>query len=347
MKCPWSTSRSNSGLSGDTEAGDVPLENMSRQSSDTQYSNTSAPSPTPDHGQRIIQEIQSGKYVLRPPTIAISLTNPPSYTCSICLDPVTAGTTYEYSLWHCRSCHTVTHFRCAKSWFEASTRNTVPVLPSLFAPRRWKCPSCALECPEPKAKCWCQKHGFGTLDPLDGKPNACRETCDRVGACPHGGQNVCRKRCHPGRCQVPCEPACVNEPIVPRDPGHWERFCERFQQRKTGQVRSLFLLIVLLVVIYVLLGVFCWYHVKFWTQPYRYTDWRESEGRGLAEGVVIIICGTVFVMPALAFLLFFILRGVADLIVLAFNIRSSDGKWTMRVLVGVICVGIWILPIIG
>ena len=221
-------------------------------------------------------------------------------------------------------------------------------------PKSWKCPSCALECAEPRARCWCGKYAFGALggDRLDEEGeteriNACRETCDKVAECIHGGQKVCRKGCHPGRCEVPCEASCADAPVIPRNPGGWERLCGRLHQRKTGQVRSLLWSVVVLIVVYVLLGVFCKYHVQWWSKPFRYTDWRKYEGKGFAESLVLVFCGMFFIIPGITFLLLDVWLQMFDLLVLAFNLRSSGAKWLVKLLILVICVGVWILPILG
>ncbi|KAH8786210.1 hypothetical protein BGZ57DRAFT_818243 [Hyaloscypha finlandica] len=185
MKYPWSASRSTSSASSDPEAGDTPLADMPRHSTETQRRNGFRQSTHPDHGERILEDIRNG-----------------NYTCSICLDPITPGNANEHSIWHCPECYNVNHFRCAKSWAEASSRNAI--LSALLALGKWKCPSCAVECPEPKAQCWCQKRSFGLLDPLSSeRPNACLDTCDRASTCPHGERKPCLKLCHPGPCNVP------------------------------------------------------------------------------------------------------------------------------------------------
>ncbi|KAE9374986.1 hypothetical protein N431DRAFT_533975 [Stipitochalara longipes BDJ] len=279
-----------------------------------------------------------------PEASGVPLENMPrDYTCSICLDPVTEGTTYEYSLWHCLSCHAVNHFRCAKSWFEASNRNTP--LTSLFMPRSWKCPSCALDCPEPKARCWCQKHAFGTLGALhNNKPNACRDTCDRSGACVHGEEKPCLKLCHPGPCNIPCNPSCANVPVVPRTPGPWERCRARVQKRKTGLFRSQLYFVVFLLIIYALLGVICYHHIKRWSQPFKYPRWRSGPG---FDEFMVLMFGAVGFLPTIAIILIIILMRLVDFFVLAFNLKSPLTKYGGGLLLILIGAGIWMLPILG
>jgi hypothetical protein len=61
MQFPWFASRSNSDLAADPEAGGVPLEDMPRQSTETQRRNGFRQSNLPDHGERIIEGIKNGK----------------------------------------------------------------------------------------------------------------------------------------------------------------------------------------------------------------------------------------------------------------------------------------------
>ncbi|PMD29127.1 hypothetical protein L207DRAFT_574416 [Hyaloscypha variabilis F] len=331
MKFSWSASRSNSGSSDDPETGDVALQNIPRQSHDSGGHNRDAESPSPDHGERILQEIRTGRY-----------------TCTICLDPLTPGTTYEHSLWACLSCHTVTHFRCAKSWFEASNQNSI--LPSLLVPRIWKCPSCQLEYLEPRARCWCLKHAFGSLATMENntdRPNACTERCERVRSCVHGVEKNCLKICHPGPCNMPCDAGCADAPIVRRTPGRWARLRARVRQRETGTLRFLAFMLGLLFLIYTLLGVFCFWHVRWWSQPYRYTEWRSFDGVGFAECMFLLLVGVCFIMPAIGILLFGIGKKVLEVGVLAFNVKSREARYAGLLPLVLIGAGIWMLPIIG
>jgi hypothetical protein len=61
MKYPWAASRSTSSASSDPEAGDTPLADMSRHSTETQRRNGFRQSTHPDHGERILEDIRNGK----------------------------------------------------------------------------------------------------------------------------------------------------------------------------------------------------------------------------------------------------------------------------------------------
>jgi hypothetical protein len=61
MKFLWSAGRSNSRLAAEPDAGGVPLEDMPRQSTETQRRNGFRQSNLPDHGERIIEDIKNGK----------------------------------------------------------------------------------------------------------------------------------------------------------------------------------------------------------------------------------------------------------------------------------------------
>jgi hypothetical protein len=272
--------------------------------------------------------------------------------CSICLDSVTHGNTYEYSLWHCLSCYTVTHFRCAKSWAQASSRTAF--LSSIRCLENWKCPSCSNESLEPKARCWCQKYSFRLLGPLNNeRPNACLDICDRAGTCEHGEENSCMKVCHPGPCHIPCKPSCAGRPVLPPAPTGWNRFCARIQQRRAGSVRRLILLFSLLFIIYALLGVWLHYHIQWWSKPFKYPQLGACHI--IAENLVLSFLGLFVILPLNGVLLASLFLDLGSFFSVVFNLDSRETKprrkatikFFGRLLLFSIALGIWMLPILG
>lgn len=279
------------------------------------------------------------------------LANIISYICSICLDSVTHGDTYEYSIWHCLSCYTVTHFRCAKSWAQARSRTAFSSIRFLES---WKCPSCSNEILEPRARCWCQKKSFRSLGPSDNeRPNACLDICDRAGTCGHGEENTCTKMCHPGPCNIPCKPSCARRRVLPPTPTGWERFWARIQQQPAGSVRKFIFFFSILFVIYALLGVWLHYHIQWWSKPFKYPQLGDSQI--IAEIMVLILVGVFVILPLNFILLAALFADLGSFLSVAFNLNSRETKPTRkaamkffgRLLLFLIALGIWMLPILG
>jgi hypothetical protein len=351
MKFPWSASRSNSSASSDPEAGATPLEDMSFRSTETQRRNGFRQSTNPEHGERIVEDIRNGKYVTNPIHGSSSKLIKPSYTCSICLDPITKGSTSEYSIWHCLACYNVTHFRCAKSWAETSSRNAI--LSTSLTLGKWKCPSCAVECSEPRARCWCQKHSFGFLGHLlSDRPNACFDTCDRASTCPHGEEKPCLRLCHPGPCNVPCSPSCGG-PAVHSTPEPWYRFRTRIRQLPPSSCGILISLFLLIILIYGLLGILLHFHLGWWTKPFKYPGFTDDVKSGEVLGLVMF--GIFVILPGTVLILCAFYEMMAHVIVTALNLDATETKPTCKfatkifcgILLTVICGGIFVLPIIG
>lgn len=275
-----------------------------------------------------------------------------SYTCSICVEPIIQGSTYEYSMWHCLNCYNVNHFRCAKSWADASNRSVM--LSAFLVQGRWKCPNCAVECAAPKARCWCQKQPFGVLGSLsNAKPNACLDTCDRAGTCPHGEKKPCLKLCHPGPCNVPCSPSCTNLPVILPTPTRWNHFCERVQLRRQGTFRVILSLLMLLIFIYGLLGIWLYFHIMWWTKPFKYPGFSESARLG--EFMSCLMLGIFVVMPAVITILTQLFKIMTDFLAGVLNLDSQrtgcDRKIVIQFFGGLLLLlifaGVGILPILG
>jgi len=146
---------------------------------------------------------------------------------------------------------------------------------------------------------------------------------------------------------MPCDAGCADAPIVRRTPGRWARLRARVRQRETGTLRFLAFMLGLLFLIYTLLGVFCFWHVRWWSQPYRYTEWRSFDGVGFAECMFLLLVGVCFIMPAIGILLFGIGKKVLEVGVLAFNVKSREARYAGLLPLVLIGAGIWMLPIIG
>ena len=279
------------------------------------------------------------------------LANIISYMCSICLDSVTHGDTYESSIWHCLSCYTVTHFFCAKSWAQARSRTA---LPSIMFLESWKCPSCSNESLEPRARCWCQKQPFRRLGSLNnGRPNACLDICDRAGTCDHGEENSCVKICHPGPCDIPCRPSCAGGGVPPPTKTGWDRFWARIHKLPAGLTRKMIFFFSLLFVIYTLLGVWLHYHIQWWSKPFKYPQLGESHIN--AENTVLVLVGVLVILPLNAVFLVLLFENLASFLSVAFNLDSRDTKprrkaamtFFVKTLLSLIALGIWMLPILG
>ncbi len=271
--------------------------------------------------------------------------------CSICLDPVTDGDTYEYSIWHCLSCYIVTHFRCAKSWAKACSPTD---LPSIRFLESWKCPSCSNEILEPRARCWCQKESFRNLGSLNNeRPNACLDICDRTGMCGHGEENTCVKMCQPGPCNIPCKPSCAGRWVLPPTPTGWGRFVAWVHQRHAGSFRKLIILFSLFFVIYALLGVYLHYHIQWWSKPFKYPQLGTMHET--AETLVLFFVGICFILPLNGILLASMFAELGSFLSVAFKLDSRETKPKLkaamkffgRLLLYLIALGIWMLPILG
>ena len=126
-----------------------------------------------------------------------------AYGCPICTGEVDS----KSRVWSCRTCWTVFHLSCIKTWAtnegstQAQQRNEDGNLPP---PRQWRCPGCNLGqggLPSEYA-CWCGKD----IDPrpIAGvPPHSCGQTCNKPRSSPRDCPHPCELLCHAGPCP-PC-----------------------------------------------------------------------------------------------------------------------------------------------
>jgi hypothetical protein len=232
----------------------------------------------------------------------------------------------EYSIWHCRECYNVYHFRCVKVWSESASRNQT--VRTLLALPKWKCPSCSVECHDPKPTCWCGKHTFGVRDASSGRPNACLNICDRVGVCSHGAAKSCHKPCHPGPCKINCSAACDGLPVVPKSPTCWSRLCTRVREREQGSIRTLVFYFMTVAIIYGLFGVLLSYHIRWWTKPFKYPLFSTFNGK---FEVVCLILGGNLVLAGVAVLLVQLFNGTSHILISTLNLDSVETKRSRKI----------------
>lgn len=202
-------------------------------------------------------------------------------------------------MWNCRTCYNIVHYNCAKSWY---FRNRVRGLRGLI----WTCPQCQTEQDgSPRSRCWCGSQLFADL-PMGSLsvPYSCENVCDRLGKCTHYTERRCGKICHPGKCDFPCIDSCPVGPPVP--PNGWQRLRRRFKDRRRGQLCSIFIVGIFILLIYTALGVYLIRHIAMWTEPYNYPTWMHSNGQRIEStigalglgiillAVLVLICGNTY-----------------------------------------------------
>ncbi|KAI9641549.1 hypothetical protein NHQ30_010361 [Ciborinia camelliae] len=305
---------------------EIPLQNIgpARVSTETQrngYSQSKAASKE----LRIIEDIQGGNQM-----------------CTICLEVVQFRN--GRFLWHCQTCHAVTHHQCAQSW--ANVRGSTS---------NWFCPQCSThQKTKPLGKCWC-----GKGDPIHDHPttpNACRYgVCSSKSdsTCAHGNEMICKKLCHPGPCEYACG-SCIYEP-VPRSakPANLHTIWGRFMSMKLNwwilvPVTVFLLLMNAIILIYVS------FHIKWHTQPYLYPGFKEKFGG--AELFCLLLFGAGYLVLGSSFYLY-ILRELTLFFGKVLNGDGSPGQIgvkfkPVRTLFGgcfLVCIllGLFALPIIG
>jgi hypothetical protein len=161
------------------------------------------------------------------------------------------------------------------------------------------------------------------------------------------------KACHPGPCNVPCSPACAGRPVIPPTPTGWDRFCARAHERRAGSVRKPVFSFSLLVIIYTLLGVMLYFHIEWWAKPFKYPGF--SAGAGMTEHMVIAMVEVMIVLPVVSVLLLLLYMGIISFLILVLNLdsretnpgRKAATKFFSSLILFLICLGIWILPIVG
>jgi len=285
-----------------------------------------------------------------------------SYECVICSDDITPGHTRERSLWHCKECYHVFHYLCVNEWFKVNGgRRASALFRSVMAlPNpRWSCPHCLHDFTEPlpMPSCWCGKHSFDLSNIASSKPNACLGTCDKIGTCRHGGQEKpCQKICHPGPCNIPCTEACNNDdvppprpPQPPPIPNSWNRLCTRVCELDSGSIWSILVFLAMITILYGALSMLLFYYIKWWMRPYEYYEKART-----AETIVACV-GCLVVLPLSALLCVALVTSIAGFLVAAFNLNSAERNRNLKfvtksfgtILLAALCIGLWILPIIG
>jgi hypothetical protein len=282
-----------------------------------------------------------------------------SYECVICSDNITPGHTRGYSLWHCKECYHVFHYNCVNAWYKVNHGHGPSALfrDAMALPNpRWRCPHCFYDFnrPPPLPSCWCGKHSVDLGNIASSKPNACLSTCDRIGKCRHGGQEKpCQKPCHPGPCNIPCTEVCnnvdVHSPQSPRTPNAWNRFCARVSGRDLGSIRIILVLFAMIAILYCAFSVLLFYYIKWWMRPYEYYQKART-----AETIIAVV-GSLVELPLSAGLCIAFVTSIGKFLVAAFNLNSAERnqgvkfatKFFGTILLAALCVGLWILPMIG
>jgi hypothetical protein len=105
----------------------------------------------------------------------------------------------------------------------------------------------------------------------------------------------------------------------------------------------------MIAILYGAFSVLLFYYIKWWMRPYEYYEKART-----AETIVAIV-GCIVVLPLTLFLCVALVTSIAGFLVAAFNLnsgeRNRDVKFVTKffgtILLGVLCVGLWVLPIIG
>ena len=264
--------------------------------------------------------------------------------CAICQDPIQWGGIPD-SMWHCKTCHHVIHYKCAKAW---SDRDGVTTLRGTT----WKCPQCqADQDPAHQPRCWCGRELFAHLPRLSGVPNACGNICNQLGKCPHHTDGRCGKICHPGNCDFPCGASCPSGPPTP--PNAWDRLRQRFKDRKRGQVSFIVFIGLTSLVIYSALGIYLIHHIKWGTEPYNYPNWMHSSGYEAETTFGVIALA--FILVGVILLVYLFICAVAGFLneILALDSTATNPRRKSLVkafgtlLLIAIGAGIVVLPCLG
>ena len=125
------------------------------------------------------------------------------YECAICTSEITR----KSRVWSCRTCWTVFHLSCVKTWSKnegSSARQQPGPDADVPPPRQWRCPGCNLakDSLPSNYNCWCEKE----MDPKSTSgipPHSCGQTCGRPRLVPKACPHPCDLTCHAGPCP-PC-----------------------------------------------------------------------------------------------------------------------------------------------
>ena len=151
--------------------------NMQRQ---RRYSKSSAP----DIATRTHEDIEHGVY-----------------ECPICTNEILRSS----KIWSCRTCWTVFHLHCIKTWAEkGASKEEMGADGTEPSRQNWRCPGCNLpKHTRPGAyHCWCGKEE--TPRTITGfPPHSCGQTCGSERVLPKHCPHPCDLICHAGPCP-PC-----------------------------------------------------------------------------------------------------------------------------------------------
>lgn len=105
----------------------------------------------------------------------------------------------------------------------------------------------------------------------------------------------------------------------------------------------------MIAILYGAFSVLLFYYIKWWMMPYEY-----YEKARIAETIVACV-GCLVVLPLSAFLCVALVTSIAGFLVAAFNLNSAERNRYLNfvtkslgtILLTALCMGLWILPIIG
>jgi hypothetical protein len=100
------------------------------------------------------------------------------------------------------------------------------------------------------------------------------------------------------------------------------------------------------------MGVLLYYHIQWWTKPFRYPQFSTRDGA--SEEVILFVVGN-FVLVGVAALLVVLFKRTGDLLISILNLNSTETKWSRKIvtkffgglLLAAIFIGILALPLIG
>jgi hypothetical protein len=112
-------------------------------------------------------------------------------------------------------------------------------------------------------------------------------------------------------------------------------------------------LFVILVIGYALLATLLYFHIGWWTKRFKYPE--LTKNALCYERLGLVIAGVLVILPFTFLILSTLFEGVADFLVNILNLNSRETNRDLKdvtklfgaIFLFLICVGIWILPIIG
>ena len=255
-------------------------------------------------------------------------------------------------VWHCRDCYNVFHLACISRWADTNGGSSLRT--------GFKCPYCSvLHEGEPNPSCWCGKYAFATGN--TNSPNACWDFCGKATQCPHGfPAQICDKICHPGPCNSPCKADCPRPTVpaaqdstlvVPKPPNALSRVLARASQRPPGTLGTLVSYSILLILIYAALSAFTIYHIRWWTQPYRYPEFSDKY-----SGLEILLASLVgiLLLVCIVGLLIEDCTGWGSFLSAILNLNSGTKQGRKlattffgTMILGLIATGVLVLPFVG